>query len=26
LWAKVNVQNPIINNELYSLIPIQISR
>lgn len=26
LWAKVNTQTPLINNELYSLIPIQISR
>lgn len=26
LWAKVNVQSPLANNELYSLIPIQISR
>ncbi len=26
LWAKVNVQSPLANNELFSLIPIQISR
>lgn len=26
LWAKVNVQSPLANNELYSLIPMQISR
>lgn len=26
LWAKVNTQTPLTNNELYSLIPIQISR